>query len=183
MAVNLSARSLQDTQAADQVQALLERSGLSPEQLVLEITESMIMADPVHALKQLTRLNRMGIKLAIDDFGTGHSSLAYLKRLPVQELKIDKAFVQGLMQDRNDAAIVRAAIDIARDLGLKVVAEGIEDKQTWHGLVAMGCDEGQGYFISKPLPADEFTRWLRDYMRNCQRKVLTIRSFLRDTLV
>jgi EAL domain-containing protein (putative c-di-GMP-specific phosphodiesterase class I) len=97
----------------------------------------------------------------VDDFGTGYSSLAYLKRLPVHELKIDKSFVQGLMKDRNDAVIVRAAIDLGRGMGLAQVAEGVENQQTWHGLMALGCDMMQGHFLSKPLSSDDFVRWLR----------------------
>ena len=118
------------------------------------------MADPERAMEILTRLNRMELKLSVDDFGTGYSSLAYLKRLPVHELKIDKAFVLGMMRDRNDAAIVRAAMDMGHNLGLAVVAEGVEDQQTWHGLVAIGCDAAQGYYMSRPIPGADLTRWL-----------------------
>jgi diguanylate cyclase (GGDEF)-like protein len=161
VAVNLSARNLLDPGLPHQIGRLLKEFGVAPERLELEITESVIMADPVRAIECLAQLNQMGLRLSVDDFGTGHSSLAYLKRLPVHELKIDQAFVQGLMKDRNDAAIVRAAIDLGRGMGLTQVAEGVENQQTWHGLMALGCDMLQGNFLSKPLPSADFVRWLR----------------------
>ncbi len=161
VAVNLSARNLLDPGLPHQIGRLLKEFGVAPERLELEITESVIMADPVRAMDCLTQLNQMGLRLSVDDFGTGYSSLAYLKRLPVHELKIDKAFVQGLMKDRNDAVIVRAAIDLGHAMGLAQVAEGVENQQTWHGLLALGCDMLQGNFLSKPLPPDDFVRWLR----------------------
>ena len=160
VSVNLSVRNLQDAQLPDQIARLLDASGVAPGRLGLEITESFIMADPERAMEILTRLNRMELKLSVDDFGTGYSSLAYLKRLPVHTLKIDKGFVLGMMRDRNDAAIVRAAVDLGHNLGLAVVAEGVEDQQTWHGLVAIGCDAAQGYYMSRPIPAADLTRWL-----------------------
>ena len=160
VSVNLSVRNLQDAQLPDQIARLLDASGVAPGRLGLEITESFIMADPERAMEILTRLNRMELKLSVDDFGTGYSSLAYLKRLPVHELKIDKGFILGMMRDRNDAAIVRAAVDLGHNLGLAVVAEGVEDQQTWHGLVAIGCDAAQGYYMSRPIPAADLTRWL-----------------------
>jgi diguanylate cyclase (GGDEF)-like protein len=161
VAVNLSARNLLDPGLPRQIGRLLNEFGVAPDRLELEITESVIMTDPARAMDCLTQLNQMGLRLSVDDFGTGYSSLAYLKRLPVHELKIDKAFVQGLMKDRNDAAIVRAAIDLGRTMGLAQVAEGVENQQTWHGLMALGCDMVQGNFLSKPLPSSDFVRWLR----------------------
>jgi len=160
VAVNLSARNLLDPGLPHQIGRFLKEFGVAPERLELEITESVIMADPARAMDCLAQLNQMGLRLSVDDFGTGYSSLAYLKRLPVHELKIDKAFIQGMMKDRNDAAVVRAAIDLGRGMGLTQVAEGVEDQQTWHGLIALGCDVVQGYFLSKPLPAAELARWL-----------------------
>ncbi len=161
VAVNLSARNLLDPGLPHQIGRLLKEFGVAPERLELEITESVIMADPVRAMDCLTQLNQMGLRLSVDDFGTGYSSLAYLKRLPVHELKIDQTFVQGLMKDRNDAIIVRAAIDLGHAMGLAQVAEGVENQQTWHGLMALGCDMVQGNFLSKPLPSADFIRWLR----------------------
>jgi diguanylate cyclase (GGDEF)-like protein len=165
VSVNLSVRTLQDARLPDQIAKLLDASGVAPGRLGLEITESCIMGDPERAMEILTCLNRMGLKLSVDDFGTGYSSLAYLKRLPVHELKIDKAFVLGMMRDRHDAAIVRAAVDMGHDLGLAVVAEGVEDQQTWHGLGAIGCDAAQGYYMSRPVPAADLPRWLSESHR------------------
>ena len=165
VSVNLSVRGLQDARLPDQIAKLLDASGVAPGRLGLEITESCIMGDPERAMEILTCLNRMGLRLSVDDFGTGYSSLAYLKRLPVHELKIDKAFVLGMMQDRHDAAIVRAAVDMGHNLGLVVVAEGVEDQQTWHGLGAIGCDAAQGYYMSRPIPAADLPRWLNESHR------------------
>jgi EAL domain-containing protein (putative c-di-GMP-specific phosphodiesterase class I) len=118
------------------------------------------MADAARAMEVLGRLRDMGVGISIDDFGTGYSSLAYLKRLPVNELKIDKSFVAHMAQDENDAAIVRSTVGLAHDLGLSVVAEGIEDSETWEALAALGCDVAQGYFMSRPLPAVALGDWL-----------------------
>jgi len=141
--------------------ALLKRWGVPPVRLVVEITESSLMADAARAMEVLSRLRSMGVGISIDDFGTGYSSLAYLKRLPVDELKIDKSFVQHMAADDNDAAIVRSTIGLAHDLGLRVVAEGIEDEATWTLLAELGCDVAQGYFVSRPLPAAELGGWLQ----------------------
>ncbi|MBI3607413.1 MAG: EAL domain-containing protein [Nitrospirae bacterium] len=162
VAVNLSARNLQDPQLPDQVAELLQNAGVSPEHLELEITESTIMADPARALDILTRLNRMGLALAIDDFGTGSSSLGYLKRLPVSEIKIDKSFVRNMAEDDNDAVIVRSTIELAHNLGLTVVAEGVETQYLLDRLTALGCDAAQGYYMSKPMPAPALTRWFHE---------------------
>jgi diguanylate cyclase len=120
-----------------------------------------VMADPARSMETLSRLQAMGVELSIDDFGTGYSSLAYLKRLPVDELKIDKSFVQGMDADENDAVIVRSTIDLGRNLGLRVVAEGVETADAWHQLVMLGCDIAQGYYLSRPVPAAELAAWLR----------------------
>jgi diguanylate cyclase (GGDEF)-like protein len=161
VSVNLSARNLMEPGIVEQVAEQLADAGLASERLTLEITESTIMADPVRARAVLERLSQMGVALAVDDFGIGHSSLAYLKRLPVDELKIDRAFVGGLSVDRSDAAIVRSTIAIARDLGLRTVAEGVEDQESWDQLALLGCDLGQGYLLARPMPAPELERWLR----------------------
>jgi diguanylate cyclase (GGDEF)-like protein len=162
MAVNLSARNLQDPQLPDQVAELLQNAGALPEHLELEITESTIMADPARALDILTRLNRMGLVLTIDDFGTGYSSLGYLKRLPVSAIKIDKSFVRNMAEDDNDAVIVRSTIELAQNLGLTVVAEGVETQYILDRLAALGCDAAQGYYMSRPMPADALTRWFHE---------------------
>lgn len=160
VSVNLSARILHDERFPDQVEELLNSSRIGPEQLELEITESVIMAEPARALEILTRISRMGVVLSIDDFGTGYSSLAYLKRLPVNAVKVDKSFVLHMTKDQNDAQIVRSTIELAHNLGLKVIAEGVESREAWDRLVALGCDEAQGYYMSRPLPAAEITKWL-----------------------
>lgn len=159
LAVNLSARDLIDTELPAKLAEILAAHQLSSQSLSVEITESSIMEDPVRALQTVERISGMGIKLSIDDFGTGYSSLSYLKRLPVSELKIDKSFVMNVERDLDDAIIVRSTIDLGHNLGLKVVAEGVENQMVWDMLKAMGCDYGQGYFMSKPIPAEQFIEW------------------------
>ena len=153
IAVNLSMRDLHDPDLPEAVAGLLRRWQVPPSQLVVEITENGLMADPGRALQTITALRLMGIRIAIDDFGTGYSSLAYLKRLPVDELKIDRSFVRELATDEDDLAIVRSTIGLGHDLGLIIVAEGIEDGCTWERLRRLGCDIGQGYLIGRPMPA------------------------------
>jgi EAL domain-containing protein (putative c-di-GMP-specific phosphodiesterase class I) len=118
------------------------------------------MADPARALEILGRLDQMGVGLSIDDFGTGYSSMAYLKSLPVHELKVDRSFVSQMTSNARDAVIVRSTVDLGRNLGLRVVAEGVEDGITWRELDALGCDAIQGYYVSRPVPPDELIRWL-----------------------
>lgn len=166
VAVNLSMRNLHDPQLPDAILQLLAQWNLEPAWLEVEITESALAADPGRALEILTRLSEMGVRIAIDDFGTGYSSLAYLKRLPADEIKIDKSFVFGMATDENDATIVRSTIDLGHNLGLKVVAEGIEDQAAWNLLEEWGCDFAQGYFLSRPLAAPEFATWLQKSERS-----------------
>ena len=161
IAVNVSARSFLDHELPDQIAGLLQKWSLESKYLRLEITESTIMEDPVRALAVLDRLSQKGIGLALDDFGTGYSSLSYLKRLPVDELKIDKSFVINMHEDDNDAVIVRSTIDLGRNLGLEVVAEGVETQQHWDKLVELGCNTAQGYYLSRPVAPGEFVQWLR----------------------
>jgi EAL domain-containing protein (putative c-di-GMP-specific phosphodiesterase class I) len=142
------------------ISGLLSESALSPSCLVLEITESAIMKDPGHALKILRELKSRGVALAIDDFGTGYSSLAHLKRLPVDELKIDKSFMLNLNPESDDLVIVRSTIELGHNMGLKVVAEGVESAEAWRLLKSLGCDMAQGYFMSPPLPDDQFKSWI-----------------------
>ena len=160
VAVNLSMRNLQDPQLPETIHELLSRWNLEATWIEIEITESALAADPEQALKILTRLSEMGVRISIDDFGTGYSSLSYLKRLPIDEIKIDKSFILGMADDDNDATIVRSTIDLGHNLGLKVVAEGVEDQTTWDLLTAWNCDFAQGYFLSRPLSARDFTNWL-----------------------
>ena len=158
MAVNLSVRNLHDAALLDQVRELIDIHKMPPSCLTLEITEGHIMTDPMRARETLETLNMMGIALSIDDFGTGYSSLSYLKQLPVNELKIDKSFVMEMTEDENDAVIVKATIDLAHNLGLKTVAEGVVDQATWDMLESLLCDIAQGYFISPPVSAADFTK-------------------------
>jgi diguanylate cyclase (GGDEF)-like protein len=162
VAVNLTIPDLLDLELPDRIAALLERTGVRPEQLELEITETTILADPFRVRQVLTRLNEMGLGLAIDDFGTGYSSLAYLKRLPVQTIKIDRSFVSGMCDDPSDATIVRSTVDLGRNLGLAIVAEGVESQEIWDALRALGCSYAQGYLIGRPLPAADVTALLPD---------------------
>lgn len=155
VAVNLSARTLHDPTLPEEIERLLAASGVPPDGLGLEITESTIMVDPARAMEVLTRLSRMGVALSIDDFGTGYSSLGYLKKLPVSELKIDRSFVVQMARDADDAVIVRSTIDLAHNLGLTVVAEGVEDRVTWARLADLKCDAAQGYYLSPPVPAED----------------------------
>src|SRR5665213_2877570 len=161
MAVNLSARSLLDESFPTEVVAALERWKIPAHLLELEITESMIMADPPRAHHLLTELSAVGVKLSIDDFGTGYSSLAYLKNLPVNQLKIDRSFVLNMNRDPLDAVIVRSMIELGHNLGLRIIAEGIEDGETWEQLTALGCDSGQGYLLARPMPAGQVESWMR----------------------
>lgn len=160
VSVNLSVHTLRDTELVDRVHAVITECGLPPSSLFLEITEGAMMDNPLLAIDALSRLDRMGVNIAVDDFGTGFSSLAYLKQLPVDELKIDKSFIIDMLEDQDDLVIVRSIIDLAHNLGLQVVAEGVETAETNARLHAMGCDIAQGYYFSRPLPADEFEKWL-----------------------
>jgi diguanylate cyclase (GGDEF)-like protein len=161
VSINLSARDLMDATLPDRFAALLQRHRCAAQWIALEITESAVLDDPAHAIRNLERLHALGCRLAIDDYGTGYSSLAYLRRLPVHELKIDKSFVIGMAADASDALIVRSTIDLAHNMGLSVVAEGVEDDATLDRLRAMGCDMVQGYLLSRPLGVAETAVWMR----------------------
>jgi len=162
IAVNLSASDLADPTLADEIGELLAEHGLEGEALKLELTESDVMSHPERAVATMTELHALGCTLALDDFGTGHSSLAHLKRLPVDELKIDRSFVMRLDEDPDDLAIVRAATGLARDMRLTVVAEGVETEQVLGQLTELGCQSAQGYLIAKPLPEPTLLAWLAD---------------------
>ncbi len=161
VSINLSVRNLQDPSLVEYIAKIISMCGVQPEWIVFEITESAIMTSPADARNTLDNLDKMGVGLSIDDFGTGHSSLAYLKQLPVKEIKIDKSFVTDMLKDDNDAVIVRATVDLAHNLGLKVVAEGVETKDVMDMLEILDCDTIQGYYISPPMPADKFTHWFK----------------------
>jgi EAL domain-containing protein (putative c-di-GMP-specific phosphodiesterase class I) len=161
IAVNLSAVDLLDLSLVGEIAALLAHHDMPPECLVLEITERTLLQDEQQARDILTRLNSLGIRVSIDDYGTGYSSLAYLRRLPVHELKIDKTFILGMARDTSDAVIVRSTIDLAHHMGLMVVAEGVEDEATVERLRGLNCDMVQGYLLSRPLAAAELVVWMR----------------------
>ncbi|WP_342118694.1 putative bifunctional diguanylate cyclase/phosphodiesterase [Pseudoduganella sp. OTU4001] len=163
ISVNLSTRDLLDQDLPVKFGEIFMRHQVSPGAFCLEITESAIMDDPVRAQQTLERLHAMGCDLSIDDFGTGYSSLAYLKRLPVDELKIDKSFVLNMANDVGDAKIVRSTIDLGHNMGLRVVAEGVEGEAAWNILAEMGCDQGQGYFMSRPMPASDMAAWVEKW--------------------
>lgn len=162
VAVNLSMRSLLDLKFPRDMSNLLTKWKIDPGMLTLEITEGTIMADSARAIKVVRELDAAGVRLSIDDFGTGYSSLSYLKRLPVDEVKIDKSFVLGMTKDENDFIIVRSTIDLGRNLGLDVVAEGVENEEILKHLSSLGCDIAQGFHISRPLPTEEFTDWIME---------------------
>ncbi|UTA49081.1 EAL domain-containing protein [Simiduia sp. 21SJ11W-1] len=159
VAVNLSTRNLLDERLPKKLEAMLAKNELPASALELEITESAIMEDPSRALLLLQQISDLGVRLSIDDFGTGYSSLAYLKRLPVQALKIDYSFVRLLLQDKQDEVIVRSTVNLGHNLGLHVVAEGVEDQATLDCLKEMGCNQAQGYFLGRPMPAADVPGW------------------------
>jgi diguanylate cyclase (GGDEF)-like protein len=159
IAVNISARLLHLGELEQQVDRLLRRHGVPASLLTLEITETSLMGDPIATRRVLTRLRDRGVAVSVDDFGTGYSSLSHLRRLPVHELKVDQSFVQGMGHNADDAAIVRAIVDLAHTLDLLVVAEGVEDAKTWEALVTAGADVAQGYYLAKPMPIEDFSIW------------------------
>ncbi|MDQ2884501.1 MAG: EAL domain-containing protein [Chloroflexota bacterium] len=161
VAVNLSMWNLRDLTLPDTIGSMLQTYGIPASLLCVELTESAIMTDIHRTVEVLNRLVALGIRVAIDDFGTGYSSLAYIKRLPIHELKIDRSFVQYMVTNQVDATIVRSTVALAHHLGLQVVAEGVEDARTWELLAAMDCDTIQGYYLSRPVPTTEFELWLK----------------------
>ncbi len=162
VAVNLSVRNLLDRDLPREIERLLDTYGLPASALQLEITESMIMSDPDRAVATVARLSALGVRMSVDDFGTGYSSLANLRQLPIDELKIDRSFVSPMLRNESDLIIVRSTINLGHDLGLRIIAEGVEDGATLQRLALLGCDLAQGYHMSRPMPSDDFARWLRD---------------------
>ncbi len=161
VAVNVSAETLQHREFVADLAGILGEVGICPELLTLELTEDIVVADPDLACERMVELRTLGVRLSVDDFGTGYSSLTYLKGLPVDEVKIDKGFVQGLVADPGDRAVVRAVVDIAHTLGLRVVAEGVEQEDQQGLLRRLGVDEVQGYLYARPMPALDVVRWLQ----------------------
>jgi EAL domain-containing protein (putative c-di-GMP-specific phosphodiesterase class I)/GGDEF domain-containing protein len=160
VAVNLTMWNLEAQELPEQIEALLRDTGVSPESLDLEITETSIMSDPQRVIRTLDQIRRLGVRFAIDDFGTGYSSFAYLTKLPVSCIKIDKSFIQNIENDRDSSVIVKSIIDLGHNLGLKVVAEGVETIESKKMLKVFQCDEGQGYYFCRPVPADAMTQFL-----------------------
>ncbi|MBC3873315.1 bifunctional diguanylate cyclase/phosphodiesterase [Undibacterium flavidum] len=162
ISINISARDLLNAKLPAKFAQLMQTHNASPDWLSLEITESAIMTDPKGAMHVLNQLRQSGLHMSIDDFGTGYSSLAYLKKLPVNELKIDKSFITDMENDPDDATIVRSTIDLGHNMGLRVIAEGVENQATWDALMAMGCDSIQGYFVSRPLAPEKLMLWIQN---------------------
>jgi diguanylate cyclase (GGDEF)-like protein len=163
LSLNVSARCLLDADFPDHIERLLGKYGVVGEWLTFELTESSLMADPVLAKDTLERLSALGLEIGIDDFGTGYSSLAYLTALPVKELKVDRSFVLDMLADERNAAIVRSTIELARNLGLRTVAEGIETEEVLERLVELGCDRAQGYHLARPMPPERVLPWLAEH--------------------
>jgi EAL domain-containing protein (putative c-di-GMP-specific phosphodiesterase class I) len=163
IAINLAAANILDAALPDHVAERLTHWGVPGDRLTCELSEHTVMADPRRAHEILDRLRALGVRLSLDDFGTGQSSLSYLKRLPLDEVKIDRAFVSGIVGDVNDLLIVRSTIDLARSLGLDVVAEGVEGEDVLDHLRALRCHEAQGFHLSRPLPADALVDWLASW--------------------
>lgn len=160
IAVNISACSLRDDSLVGYTKMLLQKNNIQPDRLILEITESAMMQDPNMGLNLLNQLSDLGVQISIDDYGTGYSSLAYLKRLPVKEMKIDRTFIKDMAIDEDDRLIVGTTIDMGHNFGLRVIAEGVEDGQTVDLLKQMGCDQVQGYYYARPMPVDELYDWM-----------------------
>ena len=170
VSVNLPARSLTDERTLVMVDAALAAHRVPPHRLTLEITEDSVIGDPAAAIALLERLRERGVRLSVDDFGTGYSSLSYLRRLPVDEVKIDRSFVAHLTHDTHDLLIARSIIDLGNNLGLDVVVEGVEDQDTWDHLAELGAHIIQGYHLARPMPADRLVEWLRAYMRSAHER-------------
>lgn len=162
LSVNITALDLCDESLPDIVSGLLVATSTPAEALTLEITEQGMMKDPDRCLNVLDRLAALGVRLSVDDFGTGHSSLAYLDRLPVSEVKIDKSFVQRIGREFSDVTVVRATVTLAHDLGMRVVAEGVETRTAWARIADLGCEVIQGYVLARPIPGPDTIPWLQD---------------------
>jgi EAL domain-containing protein (putative c-di-GMP-specific phosphodiesterase class I) len=160
IAVNLTMWNLEAQELPEQIEKLLRDTGVAPKNLELEITETSIMNDPQRVIRTLNQIRQLGAHFAIDDFGTGYSSFAYLTKLPVSCIKIDKSFVQRIETDRDNSVVVKSIIDLGHNLGLKVVAEGVETVHAKKLLRVFQCDEGQGFYYCRPIPADAMTKFL-----------------------
>jgi EAL domain-containing protein (putative c-di-GMP-specific phosphodiesterase class I) len=169
IAINLSIYNLQDNNFVENIIEIYRKNNIPASLFIMEVTEGVMMTNPQQSIEVLNRLDNLGIEIAVDDFGTGYSSLSYLKLLPLSKLKIDKSFIMDMIDDDDDAMIVRSTIDLAHNLGMEVVAEGIENKEVLELLDILGCGLGQGYFISRPANGDDFEKWIRNtYFENEQ---------------
>lgn len=166
IAINLSIYNLQENYFIENMMEIFNKNNISATNFIMEITESVMMTNPKKSIEILNQMHELGIEIAIDDFGTGYSSLAYLKKLPLSKLKIDKSFIMDMIDDDNDAMIVRSTIDLAHNLGMKVIAEGIEEKEMLELLKILGCEHGQGYYISRPKSEDDLKQWIMDKSSN-----------------
>jgi EAL domain-containing protein (putative c-di-GMP-specific phosphodiesterase class I) len=175
LAVNVSARQLIQPKFPDVVAAILDRHGIAPERLVIEITESTVIRDPVTCIACLNELRALGVRISVDDFGTGYSSLGYLQRLPIDELKIDRAFVSPLSSGVRAASIVESVVTLGHALGLTVIAEGVESVEQRDRLQQIGCDVAQGFLFARPLPAAEVSEWVKSGYRISQRGLAAAR--------
>ncbi|MEJ5944122.1 EAL domain-containing protein [Pseudokineococcus basanitobsidens] len=164
VSVNVTARDISDLALPGSVGALLAATGTPPASLVLEITESGVMSDPERSLEVLASLGRLGVGVSVDDFGTGHSSLAYLERLPVHEVKIDQSFVKRLEREATDSTVVRSIVLLAHDLGMRVVAEGVESDVARERVQALGCELVQGFVVARPMPGEQIPRWVDEHV-------------------
>ena len=160
ISINISTNCIHDGRLPAKLNEVILKNKLTPDQLTLELTENIFIKDPVRSKKILDNVSKMGIGISIDDFGTGYSSLAYLKQLPVNEIKIDRSFIMDMLENESDAVIVRATIDLAHNLGMKVVAEGVESKEIVQLLKILGCDEAQGYYLGRPMEVEDFITYL-----------------------
>ena len=160
IAINLSVYNLQDRNFVENIIDIYEKNNISASNFIMEITESVVMSNPQQSIDVLNRLDKLGIEIAVDDFGTGYSSLSYLKLLPLSKLKIDKSFIMDMIESDDDAMIVRSTIDLAHNLGMQVIAEGIEDREILELLSILRCELGQGYYISRPKNGDDFEKWV-----------------------
>ena len=175
VAVNLSAKSLRDPQLANRFRAICARWGVAPARIICEITESSVIADPKSASRVLMRLAKMGCRVSLDDFGTGYSSLIHLQTLPISELKINRSFVQSMSTDQNASTIVRTIVNLAHSLGMKVVAEGVEDRATFTRLTVIGCDQVQGHLFGRPVAAGELEGLLHKSLRSSGSSAAAVR--------
>jgi len=163
VAVNLSARNLVDNRIVELIERVIAHYALPPGALELEITETALMQEPARAVLLLERIAALGVRLSVDDFGTGYSSLTYLRRLPIRALKIDRTFIAEMRDKPQDVVIVQSIITLGHNLGLEVVAEGVEDRVALDTLIALGCDQAQGFHLTPALPAAQLPGWLADF--------------------